>query len=323
MTTDLSSFPQATLCGSGGSVKAVVFLPDAEKGFYRATRFDWSGMVGWVQAAGHSFYGPWRTPHDPLNYEHGIGPCEEFGLELAPPLWNTAQAGEGFVKIGVGVLQKPTRDEYFAMMRAMEATPRDENIYEFRLPYRFLRPGQWDISQGSDWIEFRQRLAFGPVGYDYTKRISLAGGAGAMLRVEHALANTGTLAIATQHYCHNFIRIDDAPIGRGYRVSLPFDSGQIALNGCASVAGREIVFTRDLDGRKLWTRLAGFDSADASHAGFTLTAPGGGSVTVRVDRPPAKFNFYAERTAACPEPFTAIDLPPGRHMQWTITHAFA
>jgi len=38
-----ADFPKAVL--SNGPVQAVVYLPDPQKGYYRSTRFDWSGVV--------------------------------------------------------------------------------------------------------------------------------------------------------------------------------------------------------------------------------------------------------------------------------------
>ena len=35
--------PQAEI--SNGMIKARLYLPDAENGYYRATRFDWSGII--------------------------------------------------------------------------------------------------------------------------------------------------------------------------------------------------------------------------------------------------------------------------------------
>ena len=42
-----------------------VFVPDAQKGFYRATRFDWSGAIGDMEFAGHHIYHPWFQTVDP------------------------------------------------------------------------------------------------------------------------------------------------------------------------------------------------------------------------------------------------------------------
>jgi hypothetical protein len=36
-------FPEATI--SNGQITAKIHLPDPRRGFYRSTRFDWSGMI--------------------------------------------------------------------------------------------------------------------------------------------------------------------------------------------------------------------------------------------------------------------------------------
>ena len=62
-------------------LKVKVYLPDAEKGFYRGTRFDWAGVFGEIEFAGHKIFGPWKDTHDPTNHDDIIGPCEEFGID--------------------------------------------------------------------------------------------------------------------------------------------------------------------------------------------------------------------------------------------------
>src|SRR4051794_32206211 len=46
---------------SNGKVSATIYLPDPVNGFYRGTRFDWSGVVRSLEANGHRYYGPWFT----------------------------------------------------------------------------------------------------------------------------------------------------------------------------------------------------------------------------------------------------------------------
>src|SRR5262245_8293430 len=45
-----TSAPQAEI--SNGVLKAQFYLPDAQKGFYRGTRFDWSGVIGSLEFKG-------------------------------------------------------------------------------------------------------------------------------------------------------------------------------------------------------------------------------------------------------------------------------
>src|SRR5690348_8874806 len=82
--------PKAEL--SNGSLRVRLYLPDAASGFYRATRFDWSGMIETVEHVGHTYYGRWFQGTDPAvhDFEYrgteiiagpntaATGPAEEF-----------------------------------------------------------------------------------------------------------------------------------------------------------------------------------------------------------------------------------------------------
>lgn len=45
-----ADFPSTTI--SNGLIRAKVYLPDAKAGFYRASRFDWSGAIGSLEYKG-------------------------------------------------------------------------------------------------------------------------------------------------------------------------------------------------------------------------------------------------------------------------------
>ncbi len=52
--------PQApTADVSNTSVRATIYLPDAESGYYRGTRFDWSGVISSLKWNGHEYFGQW------------------------------------------------------------------------------------------------------------------------------------------------------------------------------------------------------------------------------------------------------------------------
>src|SRR5262245_47351856 len=55
--------PQAKL--DNGVLKVQFYWPDAEKVFYRGTRFDWSGVIGSLEYKGHQYHGPWFTKTNP------------------------------------------------------------------------------------------------------------------------------------------------------------------------------------------------------------------------------------------------------------------
>ena len=100
-----------------------MFLPDAKNGYYRSTRFDWSGVVGCVSLNGHKFFGEWFAQYDPLKNDSITGPVEEFRIDDGPTVltgrgranlsvttrrdWvQEAKPGETFLKPGVGVLRQ-------------------------------------------------------------------------------------------------------------------------------------------------------------------------------------------------------------------------
>ena len=46
-------------------IRAAMYLPDRAKGFYHATRFDWSGVVFSLRHKHHEYYGPWFNDTSP------------------------------------------------------------------------------------------------------------------------------------------------------------------------------------------------------------------------------------------------------------------
>ena len=73
------SHPSAEI--SNGPITAKVYLPDPENGFYRSTRFDWSGVIGSLKYKGHDFYGAWFQKVDPAIYDFGY---DDTGVVSAP-----------------------------------------------------------------------------------------------------------------------------------------------------------------------------------------------------------------------------------------------
>ena len=72
-----SGFPEAQI--SNGILTAHFYLPDIYNGYYRATRFDWSGNTISLDYKGHSYYGKWFDKYEPTIHDVVMGPVEEFG----------------------------------------------------------------------------------------------------------------------------------------------------------------------------------------------------------------------------------------------------
>jgi hypothetical protein len=296
---------------TNGVVKALVLLPDAKTGYYRGSRFDWSGLVARVECQGHTYFGEWKTPHDPEGNDDVVGTAEEFGTiypgTSGPLGYVEAKPGEDFLKIGVGLLKKVEEPEY-----------------RFWFDYRITKPGPWTVRHGPNWVEFRQDPSgANGYGYSYTKRIALPESRPELVIIR-TLRNTGTKALATSHYCHDFTIIDGEPIGPNYRVRFPFAvTTKSDLEQRAELDGSTIAFPRAFrEGESVFAELAGFSSAVTDHAATIENLKSGAGVKIQGDTPLARFHFWATQRAACPEPFVQIELAPGEQAQWQTRYSF-
>jgi hypothetical protein len=90
---------------SNGLVKAKVWIPDPEKGYYRGTRFDWAGVISSLKYKGHEYFGVWKGTSEPHN--EIVGPAESFTANDKVLGYNEAKVGDTFMRIGVGLCEKP------------------------------------------------------------------------------------------------------------------------------------------------------------------------------------------------------------------------
>jgi len=301
-----ADYPTHTM--KSDQLTVTVYLPDAEKGFYRGTRFDWSGVLG-VEFGKHKLFGPWKDKHDPKNNDDIIGPCEEFGM-AAPLGYDAANVGETFVKIGVGELEKPK-----------------EQKYSFFRNYTIKKPGEWKVDKSDGKVTFEQSLtATSGYGYKYTKILTVSG---AELRIMHLLENTGTRVISTDHYNHNFFNVDGDAVGKNYELDFPFDvnvsTAKERFAELVQVEGKKLRFKDTLEKGSIHAELSGFSTAAGSKdAAVTMRhVPSGVTVRVTGDRPPSKFNVWGMKTTLCPEPFLQFDLEPGKKVVWTWKYQFS
>src|SRR5687768_16045935 len=216
---------------TNGEITATVYLPDAKSGFYKTTRFDWSGAVGSLKYKGHDYYGTWWSKITDI-YDFGyegpnkdvisadftamVGPAEEFGA-LG---YNDVPAGGLFVKPGVGALR------------------RNEANYNHSLPYPIANGGKWDVKRSRDAVEFTHTLNEPSInfGYVYTKIVRLTPGKPQMT-ISHVLKNTGAKPIVTNVYNHNFTTIDKQTTGPDVEITVPWQMTRAARGGGAGRQG--------------------------------------------------------------------------------------
>ena len=291
--------PQATI--SAGQSRATLYLPDATTGYYRGTRFDWSGSIRSLEWQKHSYFGQWFEKYDPRLHDAITGPVEEFSSVG----YDEAAAGSSFVRIGVGAVRKP-----------------DEPAYRQFGMYDITDPGKWTINRTASAIEFVHELRdTGGYAYLYRKNVRLSGNT---LILEHHLKNTGSKPIATSVYEHNFYMLDKQPTGPDYVVRFPFEARAARpLNGLAEARGREVAFLKPFEPKQtIFTELEGFGAGTTDYDIRVENRKTGAGVRQTGDRPIAKLVLWSAATTVCPEAFIDLKVEPGAETSWRITYEF-
>ena len=299
-------FPHADI--TNGVVKARLYLPDAEHGYYRGSRFDWSGIVSSFTYKNHEFFGQWFPKYDPLLHEAIMGPVEEFRSEDGALGYSEAKVNGMFMKIGVGVLRKP-----------------DDEPYNFARSYTLVNPGRRVVRAKGDRVEFEHELSDGEgYAYVYTKTLRLPH-AKAQLVLEHSLKNTGKRVIDTSVYDHDFYMLDHQTTGPDTHVRFPFTpKAKDELKGPIQIEGNEIHYARDLQGQGDTGSgyLVGFGESAADNTVSVENTKAGIGVRETIDKPVSQIYLWSIQTTVCPEIYIKIHVEPGHTFKWQTTYDF-
>jgi hypothetical protein len=305
---------------SNGILNLRVYLPDAEKGFYRGTRFDWAGVVADLRYKGHSYYGPWFTRTDPniIDFVYDgpdivAGPCSAITgpvEEFAPALgFDEAKSGGHFIKIGVGVLLKPDDEKYGA----------------FRM-YQLVDGGRRTVMRGPDFIEFRQEVEdpSSGYGYIYTKTLRLIKGQPEMV-IEHTLKNIGTLPIRGNTYNHNFLVLENESPSPAYTITLPFNATieEDKNKDLIEAQSNRIVFLKTLHGKdRVFTAIEGFGTTSADYNVRIEDKNVRAGLVISGDHPLSKMALWSIRSVLAAEPFIDFSIDPGSEASWKIKYEY-
>jgi hypothetical protein len=308
---------------TNGAIRATVLSPDPNRGFYRGTRFDWSGVISSLTYRGQEYYGLWFAKTAPnvrdFVFHEGeivagpntatVGPAEAFDPDEAPG-FKDAPPGGTFLKIGVGLLRKPA----------------DGAPYSSYRPYEFADGGTWKTTAAQDRVEFTHTLPKGEAGWGYVYRKTVRLGPGeAQMRIEHSLTNTGSRPLATTTFNHNFLTFGGEPTGPGLTVETPFalTPARPPRGDAAAISGNRLVYGRGLADREtMFAQLAGFGATAEDHRVRVTNAAGAG-FTVTGDRPLSGFTVWSIRPTVSPEPFITLSAQPGETVTWTHTYTYA
>lgn len=292
-------YPQIQISNNQLAMK--LYLPDPEEGYYRATRFDWSGIIYSLEYNGHQYFGEWKNQHNPSVHEDLTGPAESFrgeglGFEEAEP-------GGEFMRIGVGMLEKT-----------------DQKQYLWNHTYKIIDNGEWTTEYGKDWIKFQHRLkSKAGWAYIYTKRISLLDSPPGFT-IKHILENTGNKTIETDQFNHNFFVMDGDTTGPDFNVEFPFEiisvEGLQDRIGAVKIENNNLSFIKTLDTGHVWMDLKGFGDGLSDHQFKLTNKKTGATVHVKVNKPLYKMVFWATTKTLCPENFIFLKIEPGHSETW-------
>lgn len=314
----LAADPPEAVIGNK-QIRVRLYLPDPANGFYQGARFDWSGMIVGVEAAGHKFYGQWFQKSDPevrdVSYKDSeivvskgtaaVGPAEEFQTPLG---FTTAKPGETFVKIGVGTLEKTA-----------------DNQYAFAKVYKIVDHGKWSVKRSPASVEITQDLtdASTGYGYSYTKTIRVAADKPQLI-IEHRLKNTGTQPILSTLYNHNFAVFDGAPTG-DLTVTVPYEIKSIREPDpkFATISGHQFAYAKTLEGQERAAGgLQGFGPTASDYDFRIENRKTGAGIRMQGDRPLTNATVWSIRSVMAVEPFIEIKADPGKDFTWAYTYTY-
>jgi hypothetical protein len=316
-----ADFPSAEI--SNGQIRAKLYLPDPKNGFYRSTRFDWSGVIGSLEYKGHEYYGTWFNRIDPKVHDFAyegseivaspftamLGPGEEFQTNGKALGWDEAKPGGTFIKIGVGVLRKP-----------------DESNYDRFKYYEIVDPGKWSVKKARDSVEFTQELSDPASGYAYLYRkiVRLTRGKPQMI-IEHSLKNTGRREIQTTVYNHNFLALDKQPPGPDFVITFPFplQSRRPPDKSVGELKGNQILYVKTLENQeRMATSLDGLSQNPADFDVRIENKKVGAGMRITGDRPMSNLGFWSIRAVLSVEPYNAMTIPPAGEFTWKLTYDY-
>jgi len=314
------AYPETEI--SNDVLRVTIYLPDAEKGFYRGMRFDWAGVIASAVYKGHSYFGPFFEKFDPSVSDVEIGnpvvagiasaasgPVEEFiGADESVLGYSDARPGQAFCKIGVGALRKI-----------------DNSPYSSYVNYPIVHGGKRSVKSAPDWIEFTQQVDCGSgYGYDYTKTIRLAK-AEPVMTIEHRLVNQGSKVIETRVYDHNFLIIDQQGPGPAIEITFPFSpKPNKPLDPLAEVHGKQLLFPKILKGSDtFYGEFTGFARSAMDYYIRVENRSTGARIEIMGDRPLVNLGVWAVRTVVAPEPYIELNIPPKRDFTWKYIYRFS
>lgn len=237
-----------------------------------------------VERAGTEFLG-----------EEGL--IDEFSTRWSPPPGYDDGFDGGFLKVGVGLLQR-TR-----------VTP-----YRFWDPYPVLRPALTELVERSDLrVTFEQRLDAGRWSYVYRKAITVDP-LRSSVEISYEFQNRGRERIRFDQYNHNWLRMDRE---RSWVLETSLNSGIQWL-----VAARAVAVGMQFE--KAPSVPVHFTAAQLNRPpmGWARCSDGRRDVTVLAFLPVSRLSIFAKDDFLAPEIFGAFSVEAGESVFWKRVYIF-
>jgi len=271
---------------------------------YRGSRFDRTGFITQVRLKdGNHTFCTQESMHSGQG-TGGIGICSEFGI-VTPLGYDSAEVGECFPKLGVGLLTKSDREPY-----------------DFSRPYSVL-PFDVHVETGCDVITFHTESKECQ-GFEASvnKRISMDGN---RLTIAYELLNTGNKPIRTEEYSHNFMRIDGHDYGPDYTLTFSFpikveNMEQVYTPQVLQVSSNEIRFNEVPQHDVYLNPSVPVENSEIYWE--LIHEPSRVGVRETCNFPVGKLAVWGTAHVVSPEVFAVIDLNPGESQVWQRTFDF-
>ena len=264
-------------------------------------RFDRAGYISSILLDGkYSF-----CVSEPTNLVHpssgGQGLCNEFKFDIA---CDEVVSGERFPKFGIGLFLKP-----------------DENPYCFFHQYD-VTPFSIDCECKQNTIVFHtQPILCSGYALKHTKTITVDDN---IIKMNVMLENTGAKEIVMQEYCHNFLTIDNLPLGPDYRIDIPgvSDRGTEVLTGTIKGDGNGYTFS-DYNPKAAMVEVKEDELFDLTPFSWKMSNQKSSAfIEVSEYFKPAGLAMWAIDHIISLEVFKGIRLQPGQTHEWLRTWLF-
>jgi hypothetical protein len=143
--------------------------------------------------------------------------------------------------------------------------------------------------------------------------------------LEHSLRNTGTRAIRTNVYNHNFLVLDGQPPGPGLVITVPYriQTGRRPNKELAEIRGNQIVYVKTLANQDVVTTpLRGFGDSSKDNAIRIENHRLGAGMTITGDRPLSSASLWSIRAVVAMEPFVSVAIEAAKEFTWKSTYSY-